>query len=128
MLLIFSPHIVFDWISPPSTLYGAPIETVFITRGFFLIFGAFVGIYSYQCDTRMPLIFGSIAVIATSNLLMDFSIYHWKIFLEPSFRLAFVLLIRVIVVLLVISIFRNLDRIPEGPRALFKNPFHSTPR
>lgn len=124
-LLIFFPQIMVDWFNPQTITYeyDASVEGVLFARGLLIIFGIFAAIYSYKSDKNMPLVFGSIAIIAILNLVMDFSIFYWERFFEAPFMIAYMISIGMIVILLLISIYRNIDRIPEGPRALFKNPF-----
>ena len=123
-LLILYPTEISAWLVPSGTINGRPVESILFARGIFIALGAMTVAYSYKTRMHMPLVFGSSAVIVTSNLFTDQFIFYAEGYASLSLRLATVLLIRVLEVLLIISLYRNLDRIPAD-RRLFRLPFRA---
>ena len=71
----------------------------------------------------MRLIFGSAAMVSFINFAMDMPVLYWEKFTSPSVLFVLILLVRLLIVALLYLLYANIDRIPEGPRKLFANPF-----
>jgi hypothetical protein len=54
---------------------------------------------------------------------MDFPVFYWEKFASPSLAFGMILTLRIIIVVLLFSLYANIDRISDGPRRLFANPF-----
>lgn len=120
--LSFFPGYIVDWLGLESGARAYEWEFIFRLRGLFISFAGLVAIYSYLHDLHMRLIFGSAAVIAFINLVMDLPVFYWEKFGYPSIAFVVILILRVVIVGLLFSLYANIDRIPDGRRRLFANP------
>jgi len=119
----FFPGMIIDWLDLQSSARAGEWEFIFRMRGMFISFAALVAVYSYLHDMHMRLIFGSTSIIAFVNLVMDFPVFYWEKFASPSLAFGMILTLIIIIVVLLFSLYANIDRISDGPRRLFANPF-----
>tara|TARA_R110002167_G_scaffold13915_3_gene57104 strand:+ start:1018 stop:1539 length:522 start_codon:yes stop_codon:yes gene_type:complete len=123
VLLLVYPDFVVESLGVDSFLYGRAVEYVTFMRGIFIAAAISISIYSYKADRHMEFVFGCIATIAFINFILDVPLYYWDRISDDTERVALIILIRVLEVFLLISLFENLNRIPEGKRVILKYPF-----
>jgi hypothetical protein len=121
-LLVFPERIV-EWLGLEPGARATEWEFIFQLRGTFISLAAMIAVYSFLQNLHMRLIFGSAAMVSLINLAMDLPVFYWDKFASLSLLFAVILLIRLLVVVLLFLLYVNIDRIPEGPRTLFANPF-----
>jgi hypothetical protein len=123
VLLLVFPNFVAESLGVDSFLYDRAAEYVIFMRGVFIAAAISIAIYSYKSDRHMEFVFGCIAIIAFINFILDVPLYYWDRISDDIVRVALIILIRVLEVFLLISLFENLNRIPEGRRVILKYPF-----
>lgn len=119
----FFPERIVDWLGLEAGARAWEWEFIFQLRGVFIALAGVIATWSYVHDLHMRLIFGSAAMISLINFAMDLPVFYWDKFDAPSPLLYVILFLRVLVVVLLFSLYANIDRIPDGRRTLFANPF-----
>lgn len=120
--LNFFPEVIVQWLALEAGSRATEWEFIFRLRGVFITLAVVIAIFSYRYDLHMRLIFGSAAMISLINLVMDMPVFYWDKFAEPSVMFVVILLMRITIVILLFSLYANIDRIPDGPRRVFVNP------
>ncbi len=120
-LLLVDPRGMSAWLVPSGIINGRPIDLILHSRGVFIILGALAVIYSFKSRFHTTLIFGSAAIIVVLNLLSDLLIFYSSS--EFSLKLILVLLLRILTAMILISLFKNHNRIPTQCRKVLANPF-----
>ena len=77
-LTIFYPGFVASRAIELQQVYGQSLELVLFLRGCFITGCIVFTIYSYKTSSHMPLVVGSIAVIASFNLVTDTLVVYWR--------------------------------------------------
>jgi hypothetical protein len=124
LILVF-PDFVVESLGVDSFLYGRAAEYVKFMRGIFIASAISLSIYSYKKDSHMEFVFGCIATIAFLNFISDVPLYYWDQIPNNTVIVSAIILIRMLAVFLLISLFKNLNRIPKGRRIILKYPFKS---
>lgn len=122
ILLIFFPEIIVEWLKVDDLLYGMASTSVMLMRGVLVTVGISIAIYSYLKDHYVNLVFGSITVTSSFNFISDIPLYYWSRISDDFSSVALILLFRLVVVLSMISLFQNIEKIPKGKRRVLINP------
>jgi len=123
LALLLFPGMIVQWLALEPGARATEWEFIFRLRGSFISLAVIIAVYSFLQNLHMRLIFGSAGVVSFINLAMDLPVFYWDKFTSPSVLFVLILLVRLLVVVLLFLLYANIDRIPEGPRKLFANPF-----
>ena len=122
-LMLFFPDKVTYWLQINQGINNDQVDNVLTFRAVFILSYILVAIHSWRTDRYTELIFGSATIMAITNFLLDLPYLLGEIFDANSASFIFGILIRVFVILLLISVFRNLKRASYLQGKLFINPF-----
>tara|TARA_R100001377_G_scaffold85283_1_gene71246 strand:- start:1774 stop:2310 length:537 start_codon:yes stop_codon:yes gene_type:complete len=122
-LMLFFPAQVTFWVQLNQSVSPDQSDSALTFRGIFVLSYMLAAIYSWRKDRYTELIFGSATIMAATNFLLDLP-YLWIELSSPaSTSFMFGIFIRVFIIALLISVFRNLDRASYLQGKLFINPF-----
>lgn len=121
-LLVF-PQVIVEWLALEPGARATEWEFIFRLRGSFISLAVLIAVFSFLQNLQMRLIFGSAAMISFINFAMDLPVFYWDKFSSPSPLFVAIMFVRLLVVTLLFLLYANIDRIPEGRRRLFANPF-----
>lgn len=122
-LMLFFPVRVTYWLQINQGVNTDQVDNVLTFRGIFILSYLLVAIYSWRKDRYTELVFGSATIMATTNFLLDLPYLWGELFGAASASFVFGIFIRVFVIALLISVFRNLNRAGYLQGKLFVNPF-----
>lgn len=121
--MLWFPTRVIYWLQVNQEANPEQMSNVLTYRGVFVLFYVLAAIISWKKNLYTELVFGSAAIMASANFLFDIP-YLWSAEYSSGWiGLAFAILIRVTIIGLLISIFRNLNRASYLQGKLFINPF-----
>jgi len=121
--LCFFPALIVGWLGLEEGTRALEWAFIFRVRGVFIALAAAIAIWSYVNDLHMRMIFGSAGVIAFINLGMDIPVFYRGKFAEPDLLFLLILSLRILIVVMLFSLYTNIDRIPGGRRSILANPF-----
>jgi len=122
-LMLFSPDQVTYWLQINQGVNTDQVDNVLTFRALFILSYILVAIYSWRTDRYTELIFVSATIMSTTNFLLDLPYLWGELFGATSVSFVFGILIRLLVIALLISVFRNLRRASYLQGKLFINPF-----
>lgn len=122
MMIFFPRHITY-WLLVNTVTYPEQLDSTLITRGVFVLGYMLVAIFSWRKDRYTELIFGSATIMAFTNFLLDIPYLVSAEYSGTPITIAIGILVRLIIIGLLVSIFRNLERANYLQGKLFANPF-----
>ena len=122
-LMLFFPDRVTYWLQINQGVNTDHVDNVLTFRGVFILSYLLVAIYSWRKDWYTELVFGSATIMAATNFLLDLPYLWIELFDAATASFVFGILIRVFVISLLISVFRNLNRASYLQGNFFINPF-----
>ena len=122
LMLLYPQHVTF-WLQVNQGVNPDQVDNILTYRAIFVFSYVVVAIFSWQKGRYTELVFGSATIMAITNFLLDFP-YLWAALESPnSAGYAYGILVRIFIISLLISIFRNLERASYLQGKLFTNPF-----
>lgn len=122
LMLIFPNSITF-WLQINQGTSPDRLDNILIYRGVFVLTYMLAAIISWKKDRYTELVFGSATIMASANFLLDLPYLVSADFSTDAAGLVFGILIRVLIIALLVSVFRNLHRASYLQGKLFINPF-----
>lgn len=123
MQMFFFPEGIIFWLQLSRSSESDQIENVLTLRGVFILTYLLAAMMSWRTSRYTELVFGSAAILAATNVLLDVP-FLWEAMQENGLtRFLYSMSLRVLIVVLLVSIFRNLDRATYLDGKLFTNPF-----
>ena len=122
-LMLFFPHRVTYWLQITRGSDSDQADSILTYRGIFVLSYMLAAIVSWRKSRYTELVFGSATIIASANFLLDLP-YLWSAQKSSSLvSFGFGILVRVLIIALLVSVFRNLERSSYLDGKLFTNPF-----
>ena len=122
-IMLITPDKVTYWLQINQGVNNDQVDNALTFRAVFILSYILVAIYSWRTDRYTELVFGSATIMAMTNFLLDLPYLWAEIFDVNSASFIFATSIRMFVILLLISVFRNLKRASYLHGKLFINPF-----
>lgn len=122
-MLIFFPSQVTYWLLANQNVSPDQLDGILFFRGVFVLAYMTVAILAWRKDRYTELVFGSATILAFTNFLLDIPYLIGAEFSAAPFSFALGIFMRVVMIALLVSIFRNLDRANYLQGKLFANPF-----
>lgn len=122
-MMLFTPELVTYWLVASQGASPELLASSLTYRGVFILCYLAVAYVSWRKDRYTELVFGSATIMAFTNILLDLPYLIDTEFSEAPFSFTFGILLRVSIIALLVSIFRNLDRASYLQGKLFINPF-----
>lgn len=122
-LMLFSPDRVTYWLQINQGVNTDQVDNVLTFRGVFILSYLLVAVYSWRQDRYTELVFGSATIMAATNFLLDIPYLWAELFGTTTASFVFGIFIRILMISLLISVFRNLNRAGYLQGKLFMNPF-----
>ena len=82
-------------------------------RGWFVVGATILGLWAYTTGWQLRRIFGLLTVIGAVNLVSDLFIVYPERLSQPTFGLAFQLVLRLLAIAALYACYRNAERVPE---------------
>tara|TARA_R110002167_G_scaffold80007_3_gene220194 strand:- start:262 stop:792 length:531 start_codon:yes stop_codon:yes gene_type:complete len=121
--MFFFPQRVTFWLLVSQEISPDQLASALAYRGVFILSYLAVALFSWRKNRYTELVFGSATIMAFTNTLLDLPYLVTAEFSAAPASFAFGILLRVMIITLLVSIFRNLDRASYLQGNIFANPF-----
>jgi hypothetical protein len=122
--MLFFPQRVTYWLLLANQeISPDQLASTLTYRGVFILSYLAAALISWRKNRYTELVFGSATIMAFTNALLDLPYLVTAEFSAAPVSFAFGILLRVMIITLLVSIFRNLDRASYLQGKIFANPF-----